>query len=144
MTSLNHLSDKLSPSQLAMPATDLEISTRAGNALRAAEIKTVGELLAHPNLLNLPNLGRNSFNEIRRVVYGLIQKESTQAQQPPAEGKAGSAEMTRADMLGVLRLLWAIDAWAVGVGKPIPEFLHADLLYIDAKLTRHFTKERTQ
>jgi hypothetical protein len=143
MTSLNHLSEKFSPSQLAMPVKDLDIRTRSLNALRAADIKTLGELLDHPNLLNLANLGRNSFNEIRRAVYEVIPKEPAQAQ-PPADGDAAPLDMTRTDMLRMLRLLWTIDAWASGMGKPIPEFLHTDFRHIEKKLAQLFAKEHAQ
>jgi hypothetical protein len=144
MTSLNHLSEKFSPSQLAMPVPELDINARAANALRGAGIKTLGELLAYPNLLSLSNLGRDSFHNIRGAVHGLLAKNCTQAEQQPTDVDAAPVEMTRTDMLRMLRLLWTIDAWASGMGKPIPEFLHADFRHIENKLAQLFAKEHAQ
>ena len=50
--------------------TDLGLMVRTQNCLLAEKITTVGALRAHSaqELLNLPMLGRKSFNEIKEVL----------------------------------------------------------------------------
>lgn len=55
---------------LLMPVEELELSVRAHNCLKAANIKTLGELvqLHEPELLKFRNFGRKSLSELADVV----------------------------------------------------------------------------
>lgn len=60
---------------LALPLTDIYLSVRSENCLKAENVKTVGDLvkLSRNNLLAVKNLGRKSIREIEEVLaeYGL-------------------------------------------------------------------------
>lgn len=61
---------------LKTPLTDLDLSVRAFNCLRAAEIKTLGDLVQHDiaDLLKFRNFGKKSLTELEDLVRekGLI------------------------------------------------------------------------
>ncbi|GAB4351514.1 MAG: DNA-directed RNA polymerase subunit alpha [Candidatus Abyssubacteria bacterium] len=52
---------------------ELELSVRAANCLRAADIKTIGELVqkTEPEMLKFRNFGKKSLEEIRNVLHGM-------------------------------------------------------------------------
>lgn len=60
---------------LITPIEDLELSVRANNCLKAAGIKTLGELISYQEseLLKFRNFGRKSLEELREVIrqFGL-------------------------------------------------------------------------
>ncbi|MGC8764644.1 MAG: DNA-directed RNA polymerase subunit alpha [Brevinematia bacterium] len=64
---------------LSRSIAELELSVRASNCLKAANISTIGQLLEYSkqDLLNIKNFGRKSLNEIseKLKMYGLTLKE---------------------------------------------------------------------
>ena len=70
---------KISDSRLLIPIDDLDISVRAFMALKAAEIKTLGDLVIFKatDLLKFRNFGKKSIQEIQEVLekHGLKFKE---------------------------------------------------------------------
>ena len=57
-------------SLMMQPVEDLELSVRAQNCLKAANIKTIGELVQrdHSAMLKFRNFGRKSLQELERVL----------------------------------------------------------------------------
>jgi DNA-directed RNA polymerase subunit alpha len=55
---------------LEKPVDELELSVRSSNCLRAAEIKTIGELVvkSEPEMLKYRNFGRKSLKEIQDIL----------------------------------------------------------------------------
>lgn len=55
---------------LSRPVEELELSVRAANCLKAAEIKTIGELVAHSEteMLAFHNFGKKSLDEIKSIL----------------------------------------------------------------------------
>ncbi len=64
---------------LSKSIAELELSVRASNCLRAANISTIGQLMEYSkqDLLNIKNFGRKSLNEIleKLKLYGLALKD---------------------------------------------------------------------
>jgi hypothetical protein len=59
--------------KLAMPVSSLDLSVRAGNALEAEGIQTVGELVGRTEeqLLKLKNFGRTSIKEVEKKLQAM-------------------------------------------------------------------------
>jgi hypothetical protein len=59
--------------QLLQPVNDLELSVRTANCLHNARIKLVGDLvqMAESGVLQVPNFGRKSLNEIKEVLANM-------------------------------------------------------------------------
>ena len=55
---------------MARPVEELELSVRAANCLRAAEITTIGELVSksEPEMLAFHNFGKKSLDEIKVIL----------------------------------------------------------------------------
>jgi DNA-directed RNA polymerase subunit alpha len=55
---------------LEKPVDELELSVRSSNCLRAAEIKTIGDLVqkSEPEMLKYRNFGRKSLKEIQDIL----------------------------------------------------------------------------
>ncbi len=55
---------------LKTPLTDLDLSVRAFNCLKAAEVKTLGDLVSHniADLLKFRNFGKKSLSELEELV----------------------------------------------------------------------------
>ncbi len=60
-------------SKLRLPITELELSVRASNCLRDANIKTIGELVRKPEseLLEFRNFGKKSLTEIHDILKAM-------------------------------------------------------------------------
>ena len=60
-------------SKLRLPITELELSVRASNCLRDANIKTIGELVRKPEieLLEFRNFGKKSLTEIQDILKAM-------------------------------------------------------------------------
>jgi DNA-directed RNA polymerase subunit alpha len=58
---------------LSRPVDELELSVRASNCLKAANIKTIGDLVSHdePEMLSFHNFGKKSLDEIKAVLETL-------------------------------------------------------------------------
>lgn len=58
---------------MARPVEELELSVRAANCLRAAEIKTIGELVSksEPEMLAFHNFGKKSLDEIKIILESM-------------------------------------------------------------------------
>ena len=58
---------------MARPVEELELSVRAANCLRAAEIKTIGELVSksEPEMLAFHNFGKKSLDEIKVILESM-------------------------------------------------------------------------
>jgi DNA-directed RNA polymerase subunit alpha len=56
--------------QLEKSVEELELSVRSSNCLRAAEIKTIGDLVqkGEPEMLKFRNFGRKSLKEIQDIL----------------------------------------------------------------------------
>jgi DNA-directed RNA polymerase subunit alpha len=59
--------------EMARPVEELELSVRAANCLRAAEIKTLGELVSksEPEMLAFHNFGKKSLDEIKVILESM-------------------------------------------------------------------------
>ncbi len=59
--------------KLARPVDDLELSVRAANCLRAANIRTIGDLVvrAESEILEYHNFGKKSLDEVKAVLASL-------------------------------------------------------------------------
>lgn len=59
--------------KLARPVEELELSVRASNCLKAADIKTIGDLVAYDEaeMLKFHNFGRKSLDEINSILDSL-------------------------------------------------------------------------
>ena len=55
---------------MARPVEEMELSVRAANCLKAAEIKTIGELVSRtePEMLAFHNFGKKSLDEIKAIL----------------------------------------------------------------------------
>ena len=55
---------------LSRPVEEMELSVRAANCLKAAEIKTIGELVSRtePEMLSFHNFGKKSLDEIKAIL----------------------------------------------------------------------------
>ena len=55
---------------LKTPLTDLDLSVRAFNCLKAAEVKTLGDLVSYniADLLKFRNFGKKSLSELEELV----------------------------------------------------------------------------
>lgn len=60
-------------SKLRLPITELELSVRASNCLKDANIKTIGELVRKPEseLLEFRNFGKKSLTEIQDILKAM-------------------------------------------------------------------------
>jgi len=58
---------------MARPVEELELSVRAANCLRAAEIKTIGDLVSkgEPEMLAFHNFGKKSLDEIKVILESM-------------------------------------------------------------------------
>ncbi|MDQ1255420.1 MAG: DNA-directed polymerase subunit alpha [Candidatus Hydrogenedentes bacterium] len=58
---------------LSRPVEELELSARAANCLKAENITTIGELVAHsePEMMRLHNFGKKSLDEVKAVLTSL-------------------------------------------------------------------------
>lgn len=58
---------------MSRPVEELELSVRAANCLRAAEIKTIGELVvrSEPEMLAFHNFGKKSLDEIKAILESM-------------------------------------------------------------------------
>jgi len=58
---------------LARPVEELELSVRAAHCLKAANIRTIGDLVVRtePEMLQFPNFGRKSLDEIKVILEGM-------------------------------------------------------------------------
>ena len=58
---------------MSRPVEELELSVRAANCLRAAEIKTIGELVTRtePEMLAFHNFGKKSLDEIKAILESM-------------------------------------------------------------------------
>lgn len=65
-----HMQDPELMKLLAKPVSDLELSVRAANCLKAAEIRTVGELVVREEgeMLQFHNFGKKSLDEIKALL----------------------------------------------------------------------------
>ena len=56
--------------KLSRPVEELELSVRAANCLKAAGIKTIGDLVkrSEPEMLRFHNFGKKSLDEIRSIL----------------------------------------------------------------------------
>ena len=56
--------------ELALPVSDLELRIRSVNALRADNVKYVGDLvrMSETELLKIPGIGRTGLSEIKEVL----------------------------------------------------------------------------
>lgn len=59
--------------KLARPVEELELSVRAANCLKAADIKTIGDLVAYSEaeMLQFHNFGKKSLDEIRSLLASM-------------------------------------------------------------------------
>ena len=78
---------------------ELELSVRASNCLKAANIKTIGELAqkTEANMLKYRNFGKKSLNEIRGILskMGLDFKGKSEASKDLKEGKKEEKSKTQ-------------------------------------------------
>lgn len=84
---------------LKKSVNELELSVRAANCLKAAQIKTIGELVEKTDkeLLQYRNFGRKSLNEIKEILnkMGLSLKpkeENTERKENPVKKDKGSED----------------------------------------------------
>lgn len=56
---------------LKTPLTDLDLSVRAFNCLKAAEVKSLGDLVSYniADLLKFRNFGKKSLSELEELVF---------------------------------------------------------------------------
>ena len=85
---------------LARPVEELELSVRAANCLKAANIKIIGQLVSHtePEMLDFHNFGKKSLDEIKSILVsmGLSLGMNVGDGLPEAE-PAGDAERAEKD-----------------------------------------------
>jgi DNA-directed RNA polymerase subunit alpha len=69
-TSDSSINDPEFMRQMARPVEDLELSVRAANCLKAAEIKTIGELVVREEteMLQFHNFGKKSLDEVKALL----------------------------------------------------------------------------
>jgi DNA-directed RNA polymerase subunit alpha len=85
---------------LARSVDELELSVRAANCLKAAEISTLGELVSRTEaeMLQFHNFGKKSLDEIKAILQSMglelgMNAPAGNGEAPPAsEGEAGDAE----------------------------------------------------
>ncbi|MFP6582108.1 MAG: DNA-directed RNA polymerase subunit alpha [Candidatus Hydrogenedentota bacterium] len=88
---------------MSRPVEELELSVRAANCLRAAEIKTIGELVSRsePEMLAFHNFGKKSLDEIKAILesmgLGLGMDIESAAAAAPVESAATEAETVAAE-----------------------------------------------
>jgi DNA-directed RNA polymerase subunit alpha len=59
--------------KLARPIEELELSVRAANCLKAANIRTIGDLIVRTEaeMLAFPNFGKKSLDEIKAILESM-------------------------------------------------------------------------
>jgi DNA-directed RNA polymerase subunit alpha len=87
---------------LARPVEEMELSVRAANCLKAAEIKTIGELVSRtePEMLSFHNFGKKSLDEIKAILetmgmyLGMTKNQDGTAAAPVAVLEPAAVEET--------------------------------------------------
>lgn len=80
--------------QLARPVDELELSARAANCLKAAKIKTIGQLVVYTEseMLKFQNFGKKSLDEIKAILETLGLSFGMQVGAEKAESDEAMAE----------------------------------------------------
>lgn len=68
--------------------SELELSVRAANCLKNANIRTIGDLVqkTEPQMLKTKNFGRKSLNEIKEILHGMGLSLGTKVDSLPSGG----------------------------------------------------------
>jgi DNA-directed RNA polymerase subunit alpha len=95
---VSHADDPEMARKLSRPVEELELSVRAANCLKAANISTIGELvsLTEPDLLQFHNFGKKSLDEIKSMLETMGLSLGA-ASEDGSEGSLEPAAVTSSD-----------------------------------------------